>query len=98
MKFVNGKLFLFQKRRQIFHRREKSMLTIWAVFENSTDELLSDDKTESIAAEAKLQQIIATSDLSSSEKRKLREAIAYGIIYANFQDLAAEYLAKYTNY
>lgn len=31
------------------------------------------------------------------EYAKLRKTLAYGT-YARFQDLAAEYLAKYTNY
>lgn len=74
---------MFQKRRQKFHRREKSMIIIWSLLENST--------------ELNLQKIIATSDLSPLEKAKLRKTLAYGT-YASFQDLAAQYLAKYSKY
>lgn len=89
---------MFQKRKQIFHRRRNAITSILAVFENSTDELLSDDQAESVAAEVELQTIIATSDLSFREKSKLRDALAWGLRYSEFQDIAAQYLAKYSKY
>lgn len=97
MKFVNGKTFLFQKRRQAFHRRRKAIIIIWALLENNAGELSSQYQPERMQAELNLQKIIATSDLSPLEKAKLRKTLAYGT-YASFQDLAAQYLAKYSKY
>lgn len=88
---------MFQKRRQKFHRREKSMIIIWALLENNAGELSSQYQPERMQAELNLQKIIATSDLSPLEKAKLRKTLAYGT-YASFQDLAAQYLAKYSKY
>lgn len=88
---------MFQKRRQKFHRREKSMIIIWSLLENSTEKLSSPYRSERMQAELNLQKIIATSDLSLLEKAKLRNRLAYGT-YAGFQDLAAQYLAKYSKY
>ena len=88
---------MFQKRRQKFHRREKSIILIWSLLENSTEKLSSPYRSERMQAELNLQKIIATSDLSPLEKAKLRKTLAYGT-YASFQDLAAQYLAKYSKY
>ena len=88
---------MFQKRRQKFHRREKSMIIIWALLEDNAGKLSSQYQPERMQAELNLQKIIATSDLSPLEKAKLRKTLAYGT-YASFQDLAAQYLAKYSKY
>ena len=78
------------------------MIIIWALLENNAGELSSQYQPERMQAELNLQKIIATSDLSTSdlsplEKAKLRKTLAYGT-YASFQDLAAQYLAKYSKY
>lgn len=73
------------------------MILIWSLLENSAEKLSSPYRSERMQAELNLQKIIATSDLSLLEKAKLRNRLAYGT-YAGFQDLAAQYLAKYSKY
>lgn len=73
------------------------MIIIWALLENNAGELSSQYQPERMQAELNLQKIIATSDLSPLEKAMLRKTLAYGT-YASFQDLAAQYLAKYSKY
>ena len=88
---------MFQKRRQKFHRREKSIILIWSLLENSTEKLSSSYRSERMQTELNLQKIIATSDLSLLEKAKLKNRQAYGT-YAGFQVLVAKYLAKYSKF
>ena len=88
---------MFQKRRQKFHRREKSIILIWSLLENSTEKLSSPYRSKRMQTKLNLQKIIATLDLSPLEKAKLRKTLAYGT-YASFQDLVAQYLAKYSKY